>query len=170
MSDHHPNHSEFRQVATMVHSCFHPDGAYTGMSGDCGPCEHIVLTRSIRTAGTHRNFHPLPVSDFSHSLYPFRGFASLSQINNGLPIINILSHDWVQNGYQCPIPSARDGLEYLGFHSYSECGQVRGFEDTGVDCLCHSPTLKNILYLLYRFPESHMPREVPFIGPSLPAG
>lgn len=74
----------------------------------------------------------------------------------------------MQNGSQGPIPNAGDGLEYLGFHSYSNLAQSRASK--GVDGLCHSPIPKNLLYFLYRFPESHMPREVPFIGTSLPAG
>lgn len=68
-------------------------------------------------------------------------------------IINVLSQDWGQPEYQHPIPGARSKLQYLDFHSCSECSLIRAFKDRGVDCLCHSQLSKN-LYLFRDFQGS----------------
>lgn len=48
------------------------------------------------------------------------GICHFPLISSGFPnIINVLSHDGAQHGYQCPTPCAGDRLDYLGFHSCS---------------------------------------------------
>ena len=101
----------------------------------------------------------------------FPGFESLPQIRDGLPNnTNVLSHNWAQRGYQRPIPGTGGGLEYLGFHSCSQCGPIRAFKDRGVGGLSHSQLSKDSLSLLYRFPGFHTLRQISLIGPRLPAG
>lgn len=94
-------------------------------------------------------------------LYPFLECISFSQITNGLPnILSILLHNWAQHGYQRPTPGAADGLEYLSFHSCRECGVIMASKNRGVDGLSHFQLPKNWLYCLYRFPGSHVLREI----------
>ena len=38
------------------------------------------------------------------------------------------------------------------------------FKDRRIDVLSHSHLPKNLLYLLYRFPGSHMSKEIPSLG------
>lgn len=58
--------------------------------------------------------------------------------------------------------------EYLGFHCYIDCGLVRAFKVRAINGLSHSQPPKELLYFLYRFPWSHVPRETLLIEPSRP--
>lgn len=90
--------------------------------------------------------------------------------SNGFPNIIILSHNWVQHGFQCPIPGDGSRLENLGFNTCSECGLIRAFKDRSIDGLSHLQLFENLLHFLYKLPGSYMPRKFPLIRPSLPAG
>ena len=76
---------------------------------------------------------------------PFLGFFIVPQINSGLPqIINVLSYDWAQPGYQYAIPGTGGGLEYLGLHFCNEYGPIRTFKDRGIDGLSDFQLSKNL--------------------------
>ena len=67
------------------------------------------------------------------------------------------------------IAGAEGRLEYLGFHSHSEYDWIRAFKGRGIEGLSHSKLPKNLLYFLYRFPRSHVPREILLIGSNFTA-
>lgn len=55
MMDHQPR-SEFRPLATVLCSNFHPDSVIVGLNSDCSPLEGITLTRPICLPGISWNF------------------------------------------------------------------------------------------------------------------
>lgn len=58
----------------------------------------------------------------------------------------------------------------FGFCSYNKCSPTAAFKHGVTDGLSHSGLPKNLLYLLCRFPKSHMPKEIPSLGLDLPRG
>ena len=87
-----------------------------------------------------------------------------SELSN---IINVLSHScsaWTSMLHaRC---WGRAGGS--GFHSHGECDRSRAFKSRSLEGLSYSQIPKNLSYFLYGYPESHMPREIPLIGLSLP--
>ena len=67
-----------------------------------------------------------------------------------------------------PPPHAGGGWDYLSFHSCSKCGSVRTFKDRDRDGLI--PNSIKSYCTSSTFPGSHVPRGIPLIEPSLPAG
>lgn len=62
------------------------------------------------------------------------------------------------DGYQSPISGARGRLENVGFHYCSKFALIRAFKYRNTDYLSPSQLPKNMLYLLYRFAGSQVPR------------
>ena len=80
---------------------------------------------------------PLCLRSFSRPI-PIPGFVSFPQTRNELPsIINILSHDQAQSGYQHPMSGMRR-LEHLDFHSCSECDWIKDFKDRSMGGVSNS--------------------------------
>lgn len=133
-------------------------------------CFRVILLHLAANGHSLLAFQVPYLSWVFPSLYQLHRFVSFLQISNGLPIIiNALSHDWAQPGYQRPTLISHtggggelgetDGLEYLGFHSCCECSPIRALRD-GVDGLSHYKVPKNVRCLLYRFPGPHIRREL----------
>lgn len=72
------------------------------------------------------------------------------------------------DGYQSPISGARGRLENVGFHYCSKFALIRAFKYRNTNYLSPSQLPKNMLYLLYRFAGSQVPRQLLLTGPSLP--
>lgn len=60
-------------------------------------------------------------------------------------------------------------LEYFDFHFCSKGSMIRVFKDRSIDDLFHYQLPTDLLYFLYRLPESHM-GEFSLTGPTLPSG
>lgn len=111
---------------------------------------HWTLIAIVRLWSPFGFSSSLSLSGLSRCWYPFPGFFSLPRISNESPnIINILSHNWAQHGYQCPIPGPGSIEENLSFLLWM--WPIRTFSDRAL-FLTKLP--KDLLYLLYRFPGS----------------
>lgn len=86
-------------------------------------------------------------------------FVSFPQISSRLPnIINALSHSWAHHGYQ-----GRNGVSW----PHPAMNEAQSGPSETADGLFHSQFPKDLLYLLYRFPGSHVLRKIPLFEPSV---